>query len=48
MRLIATIEKPQVIQRILAHLGRSTEVPRPRPPRPLPAHIADLFADIPA
>ncbi|MFQ5830016.1 MAG: hypothetical protein ACE5JD_12805 [Candidatus Methylomirabilia bacterium] len=45
MRLIATIEDPQVIRQIPTHLGLPTEIPQPRPP---PAHAADLFADIPA
>jgi len=45
MRLLATIEDPRVVRRILAHLGLPTEVPQPRPP---PAQAADLFADIPA
>ncbi|MFQ5830877.1 MAG: hypothetical protein ACE5JD_17225, partial [Candidatus Methylomirabilia bacterium] len=45
MHLIATIEDPQVIRQILAHLGLPTEVPRARPP---PARAADLFADVPA
>ncbi|MBI4562552.1 MAG: hypothetical protein HY724_10965 [Candidatus Rokubacteria bacterium] len=43
MLLIATIEDPQVICRILAHLGLPTEVPQPRPP---PAHAAALVSDI--
>jgi hypothetical protein len=30
---LATIEDPQVIRKILAHLGLPTEVPRPRPSR---------------
>ena len=45
MRLLATIEDPRVIRRILAHLGLPTEVPQPRPP---PAQAADLLADLPA
>ena len=32
MQLIATIEDPSVIRKILAHLGLPTEVPQPRPP----------------
>ncbi|MFQ5521008.1 MAG: hypothetical protein ACE5FK_06395 [Candidatus Methylomirabilia bacterium] len=43
MRLIATIEDPRIIHRILSHLGLPTEGPRPPP-----ARAADLFADIPA
>jgi hypothetical protein len=45
MRLLATIEDPRVVRRILAHLGLPTEVPQPRPP---PAQAADLLADLPA
>ena len=48
MRLIATIEDPQVICRILAHLGLPTESPDPSPTRPPPGRAADLFSDIPA
>ena len=48
MRLLATIEDPQVIRTILAHLGLPTEVPFLSPPRPPPARAADLFADMPA
>ena len=44
MRLIATIEDPHVIHRILAHLGLPTEVPQPRPP---PARAADLSSAMP-
>jgi hypothetical protein len=40
MRLIATIEDPQVIRKILADLGRPTEVLRPRPPRPPPVRAS--------
>jgi hypothetical protein len=38
LRLIALIEEAAVIQRILRHLGVSTEIPAPRPARapPLP------------
>lgn len=48
MRLIATIEDPLVIRRILSHLGLATEVPHARPPRPPPGLSGALFADIPA
>jgi hypothetical protein len=37
MRVVATIEDPVVIRKILAHLGLPTDVPAPRPPP------ADLF-----
>jgi hypothetical protein len=36
LRLLAVIEAPSVIRRILAHLGLSTEVPAARPPRAPP------------
>lgn len=45
MRVIATIEDPRVLHRILTHLGLPTEVPQPRPP---PAPAADFFFDRPA
>ena len=32
MRVVATIEDPVVIGKILTHLGLSIEVPAPRPP----------------
>ena len=32
MRLVATIEDPVVIRKILTHLGLPTEVPARRPP----------------
>ena len=37
MRVVATIEDPVVMRKILTHLGLPTEVPAPRPPP------ADLF-----
>jgi hypothetical protein len=37
MRVVATIEDPGVIRKILAHLGLPTAAPAPRPPP------ADLF-----
>ena len=48
MRLIATIEDPRVIRRILAHLRLPPEGPDPSPSRPPPGATGDLFADIPA
>ena len=47
MSLIATIDDPRVIRKILSHLGLPTEVPQPRPFRPPPAP-RDLFQDLPA
>ena len=47
MSLIATIDDPRVIRKILSHLGLPTEVPQPRPCRPPPAP-RDLFPDLPA
>ena len=48
MRLIATIEDPRVIRRILAHLRLPSEGPDPYPSRSPPARAADRFADMPA
>ncbi len=48
MRLIATIEDPRVIRRILAHLGLPTQGSDPRPSRPPPGRTGDLFAALPA
>ncbi len=48
MRLLATLEHPQVIRQIHAHLGLPTEVPSLSPLRPPPARAADLVADMPA
>jgi hypothetical protein len=36
MRVVATIEDPVVIRKILTHLGLPTEAPAPRPPPPDP------------
>jgi len=36
LRLVATIEHPPALRRILSHLGLPTEVPRPLPPRAPP------------
>ena len=36
MRLIATIEDPAVVKKILNHLGISTDVPEAQPARPPP------------
>jgi hypothetical protein len=38
MALIATIEEPDVVRKILRHLGLPTEIPQPRPP-PASAHF---------
>ena len=48
MRLLATIEDPRVIRRILAQLGLPPEGPDPSPSRPPPGATGDLFADLPA
>ncbi|MBI5624182.1 MAG: transposase [Elusimicrobia bacterium] len=48
MRLIATIEDPAVIRRLLDHLGLPTGPSDPCPSRPPPGRVADLFSDIPA
>ena len=47
MSLIATIDDPRVIRKILGHLGLPTKVPQPRPSRPPPAS-SNLFFDLPA
>jgi hypothetical protein len=36
VRLLATIEDPAVIRKILSHLGIAAERPRPAPARPPP------------
>ena len=36
MRVIATIDEPAVVKKILEHLGLTTEVPSPRAARPPP------------
>jgi len=46
MRLIATIEDPRTVRKILAHLGLSTSIPQPLPSRAPPAP-PDLFPDLP-
>ena len=48
MRLIATMEDPRVIRRILAHLGLPTEPFDPCPFRPPPGRTAEIVSDIPA
>ncbi len=49
MRLIATIEDPRLIRRILAHLELPPEGPTACPARPPPpGRSADLFSDMPA
>jgi uncharacterized protein YbaR (Trm112 family) len=47
MSLIATIDDPRVIRKILGHLGLATEVPQAHPSRSPPAS-GDLFSDLPA
>jgi hypothetical protein len=39
LRLIAVIEQPAVIKRLLGHLGLPTELPVPRPARPPPEPV---------
>jgi hypothetical protein len=45
LRLIALVEQAAVIERILRHLGLSTDVPDPRPARAPPLRLADATAD---
>ena len=47
MRLLATIEQREVIDRILRHLGLPTEIPAPRPPRAPPV-VPRVPNDLPA
>jgi len=49
MRLVATIEQREVIERILGHLGLPTALPAPRPARapPLGEEVFDTGADLP-
>ena len=51
MRLIALIDQPPVIRRMLRHLGLPTEIPEPRPARDpllldpgLPSHSPEPVA----
>jgi hypothetical protein len=45
LRLIATIEDPATVTKILAHLGLPTEAPTPSPARPPPhQHGFDFIA----
>jgi hypothetical protein len=45
LRLLATIEEPQVVRKILSHLGIPTECPEPLPARspPLTTSFSALF-----
>ena len=43
---MAVIENPEVVRKILAHLGLPTEVPKPLPARALPGQQAiDFYPD---
>ncbi len=44
MVLLATIEDPRIVARILGHLGLSTEGPEPRPARSPPVNL-DVFSN---
>ena len=48
MRLIAVIDDPAVVHKILHHLGLSTEVPEPVPYRGPPGGSDPLFDDLPS
>ena len=48
MRLLALIEIPAVIRRLLGHLGLPTEVPTPRPSRAPPLPLGDDEDGLPA
>ena len=45
LRLIATLESPEAIRRILTNLGLPTILPRPAPARAPPGHTSDFFED---
>jgi hypothetical protein len=47
MVLVATIEDPRIVRRILGHLGISPDIPQTQPCRAPPA-LPDLFPDVPA
>ena len=44
MRLLATIEDPQVVEQILTHLGLASAPVRADPAQPPPTADANLFA----
>ena len=46
MKIIASIEEPDVIHRILDHLGLPTEVPSPAPPRSRQADFEEIIYDL--
>lgn len=43
MRLIATIEDPEIVRKLLDHLGLPTELPRPLPARAPPVQTEFAF-----
>ena len=47
MKLIALIEEPRVVRKILDHLGLPTDIPSPRPARSPPLGLDEetIFAD---
>jgi hypothetical protein len=47
LRLIATVEEPAIVDRILRHLGLPTDVPVLLPARPPPAVDGTLTFDFP-
>ncbi len=46
LRLVAALDDPHVIRRILTHLGLPVDPPRPDPPQPPPAESGSLLADV--
>jgi len=46
LRLVATVNDAHVIHEILAYLGLPSKVPHPDPPRPPPAELPRLLADV--
>jgi hypothetical protein len=45
MRLLATIEDPRVVERILTHLGLPSAPVRPAPAHPPAEFVGDLVVD---
>ena len=46
MKIIASIEDPDVIHKILDYLGLPTDVPTPAPPRSQPSEFEDIVYDL--
>jgi len=46
LRLLALIEHPRIVERILRHLGLPTGRPEPRPARAPPRHVDDVACQL--